>query len=92
MHSANFSLRSASRLPNISQSDGRPPGLMPNRKRPSRMLSSIATLVAIAAGWPFGRLTVPVPSLIRFVTWARLARKTVQSVTDSATSVTCSPT
>ena len=37
---------------------------MPNTKRPSRMLSSIATLVAIAAGWPFGRLTVPVQSLM----------------------------
>ena len=29
---------------------GRPPGLIPNTKRPSRMLSSIATFVAIAAG------------------------------------------
>ncbi len=92
MHSLNFSRRSRSRLPNTSQSEGSPPGLIPKMKRPSSRWSSIAILAAIAAGWPFGRLTVPVPSVIRFVRWARLARKTEQSVIDSARSVTCSPT
>jgi hypothetical protein len=60
--------------------------------RPSSRLSSIATLDAIAAGWPFGRLTVPVQSLMFFVAGTRLARNTAQSVMVSAVSVTCSPT
>ena len=50
MHSRNLARRSTSRFPNSSQSEARPPGLIPNTKRPSRMLSSIATFVAIAAG------------------------------------------
>ncbi len=92
MHSTNISVRAAPRLPKISQSDGSPPGLMPKMNRPSSRLSSIATLDAIAAGWPFGRLTVPVQSLMFFVAGARLARNTEQSVMVSAVSVTCSPT
>ena len=45
------------------------------------MLSSIAILVAIAAGWPFGRFTVPVPSLMLFVRW-REARQEHRAVGD----------
>ncbi len=47
---------------------------------------------AIAAGWLFGMLTVPLPSTMFFVSYARLARNIRQEVTFSARSVTCSPT
>ena len=87
-----MAVRSAPMLPNTSQSEGSPPGLMPTMKRPSSMLSSIDTVAASWAGWPLGRLRVPVPSLICLVSCTRLARKVAQLVTDSATSVTCSPT
>ncbi len=38
MPSTNIALRSASRLPKASESERNPPGLMPNRKRPSRQV------------------------------------------------------
>jgi len=41
--STNIAVRSRSRLPNASASDIRPPGLIPNRKRPSSKWSIIAT-------------------------------------------------
>ena len=47
---------------------------------------------ATAAGWVFGMLTVPVPSLICLVAAASQAMKATQEVMFSALSVTCSPT
>ena len=89
--STNIAVRSASRLPNTSASESKPPGLTPIKKRPSRMWSIIATCAATAAGWVLGRLMVPLPSLIRLVSCARLAMNIRQEVMVSALSVTCSP-
>ena len=61
-------------------------------KRPCNMWSSIATCAAIAAGWLFGMLMVPLPSTMFFVSCATLARNIRHEVTFSARSVTCSPT
>ena len=65
---------------------------MPKMKRPSSMWSSIAICAAIAAGWLFGMLIVPVPSLMVLVASIRLAMNTAQEVMFSAWSVACSPT
>jgi hypothetical protein len=89
--STNIAVRSLSRLPNTSASDNRPPGLMPNRKRPSAMWSSIATSAATIAGWWFGRFTVPEPSLIDLVADSAQAMKISDEVMVSAASVMCSP-
>ncbi len=47
---------------------------------------------ATRAGWVFGRFTVPVPSRMRLIRPARVARNSVQEVMFSAWSVVCSPT
>ena len=47
---------------------------------------------ATAAGWVFGILMVPVPSLICLVAAASQAMNAMQEVMFSARSVTCSPT
>ena len=65
---------------------------MPKISRPSSMWSSIAIEAATVAGWVFGMLIVPVPSLICLVAAAIQARKATQEVMFSAWSVTCSPT
>ena len=49
-------------------------------------------LAAVAAGWLFGMLIVPVPSLMVLVASIRLAMNTAQEVMFSALSVACSPT
>ena len=56
------------------------------------MWSSIAIEAASAAGWVFGMLMVPVPSLIRLVAAAIQARNAIAEVMFSALSVECSPT
>ena len=92
MPSTNIALRFLSKVPKASASDISPPGLMPMMKRPLRMWSSMATCAATAAGWELGRLMVPLPSTMFFVSCARLARNIRQEVTFSDRSVTCSPT
>ncbi len=64
---------------------------MPRMKRPLAMWSSIATSAATMAGWWFGRLRVPVPSLIVRVSRRSQAMKMSADVMVSAASVTCSP-
>jgi hypothetical protein len=49
--STNIAVRSWSRLPKTSASEGRPPGLMPKMKRPFAMWSTRATSAATIAGW-----------------------------------------
>ena len=56
------------------------------------MWSSIAIEAATVAGWVFGMLIVPVPSLIRLVAAAIHAMNATDEVMFSARSVTCSPT
>ena len=56
------------------------------------MWSSIAMEAATVAGWVFGILIVPVPSLIFLVAAATHAINAMQEVMFSAWSVTCSPT
>ncbi len=51
----------------------------------------MATCAATAAGWLFGRLTVPLPSFILFVESMRLAINIRHEVIGSALSVICSP-
>ena len=92
MASRNISLRLASRLPNTSASESRPPGEMPKMKRPSSRWSSMATLAATAAGCTFGRLRVPVPSLMRFVASISVEMNIRHELMFSAASVVCSPT
>jgi hypothetical protein len=53
------------------------------------MWSSIAIDAATVAGWEFGMLTVPVPSLMRLVAAAIQARKATDEVMFSALSVMC---
>ena len=65
---------------------------MPKISRPSSMWSSIASEPASAAGWVFGMLMVPVPSLMRFVAAAIQAMNAMHEVIFSARSVVCSPT
>ena len=65
---------------------------MPKISRPSSMWSSMAIEAATVAGWVFGMLTVPVPSLICLVAAASQAMKAMEEVMFSALSVTCSPT
>ena len=89
--STNISFRSFSRFPNTSASDASPPGLIPKLNLPSSIWSSIAIWPAIAAGWEFGILTVPVPRRIFFVSAAKEAMNNVLDVMFSAESVTCSP-
>ena len=60
-------------------------------KRPSSSVSTIAISAAVAAGWRLARFTVPLPSLMRFVSRASVAMKIRQEVMVSARSVTCSP-
>ena len=64
---------------------------MPKMKRPFDMWSIIATSPATRAGWWFGMLTVPLPSLICFVSFSSHATKISDDVIVSAASVTCSP-
>jgi hypothetical protein len=64
---------------------------MPKLSRPSSMWSSMAIWPATAAGWVFGMLIVPVPSLIERVRSAIQARNIAQEVMFSALSVVCSP-
>ena len=52
----------------------------------------MATLAATVAGCVFGRLMVPVPSLMRLVASISVAMKIMHEVMFSALSVTCSPT
>ena len=52
----------------------------------------MAMLAAVAAGWLFGILMVPVPSLMRLVASISVAMKVMHEVMFSALSVTCSPT
>ena len=56
MASTNISLRLASRLPNTSASDSRPPGEMPKMKRPSSRWSSMAMLAAVGRGMRVGHV------------------------------------
>ena len=60
--------------------------------RPSSMWSSMAICDAVAAGWVFGMLIVPVPSFIVLVASIRLEMNIAQEVMFSARSVACSPT
>ncbi len=55
------------------------------------MWSTIATSAATIAGWWFGRLTVPVPSLMCLVSFSSQAMKISEEVMVSAASVMCSP-
>ena len=55
------------------------------------MWSTIATSAATMAGWWFGRLTVPVPSLMFRVSRRSQAMKIRDEVMFSAASVMCSP-
>jgi hypothetical protein len=55
------------------------------------MWSRSATSAATIAGWWLGRLTVPVPSLIRLVSRSSQAMKIRADVMFSAASVMCSP-
>ena len=68
------------------------PGPMPNTNRPSSMWSIMATCAATCAGWLLGRLTVPLPSLMRVVSLTRLAMNARQDGIVSQRSVECSPT
>ena len=52
----------------------------------------MAMLAAVAAGWAFGMLMVPVPSLMRLVASTSVAMNIMQEVMFSAASVVCSPT
>ena len=56
-------------------------------KRPSSIWSSIATLAATAAGWLFGMLSVPVPSLMRLVASISVQMNIIDEVMFSARSV-----
>src|SRR5262245_60952184 len=89
--STKIALRSSSMVCIISASEGRPPGPTPRMKRPSSSVSTIAISAAVAAGWRFDTFTVPLPSLMRFVSRASVAMKIRHEVMVSARSVTCSP-
>ena len=51
----------------------------------------MAISLATAAGWWLGMLSVPVPSLMRRVAWAKVAMKIALEVMFSSGSVECSP-
>jgi len=55
------------------------------------MWSIIATCAATSAGWRFGRLMVPLPSLIERVSCARLAMNERHEGIVSQQSEMCSP-
>ena len=64
---------------------------MPNA-HPAAIASTIAMLEATVAGWLFGMLTVPVPSLMRLVASTSVQMNIIADVMFSARSVWCSPT
>ena len=89
--SANILLRSWSRMPIASASEGSAPGLTPRMKRPCARWSNIAACAATSAGCCCDRLQVPVASLMRLVEWISVARNSIELVMFSAWSVRCSP-
>ena len=89
--STKIAFRSSSIVCIISASEMSPPGPTPRMKRPSRSVSTIAISAAVAAGCRLARFTVPLPSLMRFVSRASVAMKIRHEVMVSARSVMCSP-